>query len=93
MLIKYVQRDSPGGAVNKNLPSNAGDLGSILGQGRPHTPLGKEAGAPQLLSLHSRAHEQQPPSLHSATHKPAHSRVHKSQPLSLCAVTTELGMP
>ena len=37
MLIKYVQRDSPGGAVNKNLPSNAGDLGSISSLGRSHT--------------------------------------------------------
>ena len=28
----------PGGAVVKNLPANAGDMGLILGQGRSHMP-------------------------------------------------------
>ena len=36
MLIKYVQRDSPGGSVNKNLPSKTGDMGSISSLGRSH---------------------------------------------------------
>ena len=30
--------DSPGGSVVKNLPSNAGDMGLILGPGRSHMP-------------------------------------------------------
>ena len=28
--------DLPGGSVDKNPPSNAGDMGSILGPGRSH---------------------------------------------------------
>ena len=28
----------PGGAVDKNLPANAGDTGSIPGPGRSHMP-------------------------------------------------------
>ena len=28
----------PGGSVLKNLPANAGDMGLILGPGRPHMP-------------------------------------------------------
>ena len=30
---KYLWRDFPGGAVVENLPANAGDTGSIPGQG------------------------------------------------------------
>ena len=30
--------DFPGGAVVKNLPANAGDMGSIPGPGRSHMP-------------------------------------------------------
>ena len=33
---KKVSRDFPGGAVVKNLPANAGDMGSIPGPGRSH---------------------------------------------------------
>ena len=32
-IIKRSTRDFPGGPVVKNLPSNAGDVGSITGQG------------------------------------------------------------
>ena len=32
-IQKSIKGDSPGGPVVKNLPSNAGDLGSIPGQG------------------------------------------------------------
>ena len=46
------------GPVVKNPPANAGDTGSIPGPGRSHIP-GSKARAPQLLSLHSRAHEPQ----------------------------------
>ena len=31
--------DFPGGPVVKNLPANAGDVGSIPGMGRFHMPL------------------------------------------------------
>ena len=45
----------------KNPPANAGDMGSSPGLGRSHRPRSKEAPAPQLLSLHSRAREPQLP--------------------------------
>ena len=45
--------DFPGGPVIKNLPDNAGDMGSIPGLGRFHIPLSNWAWAPQLLSLRS----------------------------------------
>ena len=48
-----------GGAVVKNLPASAGDIGSSPGPGRSHMPWSNEAHAPQLLSLHSRACEPQ----------------------------------
>ena len=35
---KAVIWDFPGGAVERNLPVNAGDMGSILGSGRSHMP-------------------------------------------------------
>ena len=51
--------DFPGGAVVKNPPANAGDTGSSPGPGRSHMPWSGWAPVPQLLSLHSRAHEPQ----------------------------------
>ena len=51
--------DFPGGTVVKNPPANVGDTGSSPGPGRFHMPQSKEACVPQLLSLHSRAHEPQ----------------------------------
>ena len=52
-------RGFPGGAVVKNPPANAGNMGSIPGPGRSHMPRSNEARAPQLLSLCSRASEPQ----------------------------------
>ena len=49
----------PGGAVIKNAPAKEGDTGSSPGPGRSHVPRSNKAHAPQLLSLHSRAHEPQ----------------------------------
>ena len=43
----------------KKPPASGGDTGSIPGPGRFHTPWGKEARVPQLLSLCSRAGEPQ----------------------------------
>ena len=36
--FKNMDRDFPGGAVVKNPPVNAGDMGSIPGPGRSHMP-------------------------------------------------------
>ena len=51
----------------KNLPANAGDVGSIPGPGRSHMPWSNKARAPPLLSLHSRAHAPQLLSPRAAT--------------------------
>ena len=57
--LKVKDRDCPGGAVVKNLPANAGDMGSIPRLGRSHMLQSNKAHAPQLLSLRSRAHKPQ----------------------------------
>ena len=49
--------DFPGGAMDKNPPANAEDMGSS--PGRSHMPWSNWAHVPQLLSLHSRARELQ----------------------------------
>ena len=51
----------------KSPPANAGDTGSIPGLRRSHMPQSNWAHAPQLLNLHSRAHEPQLRSLRAAT--------------------------
>ena len=51
--------DFPGGTVNRNLSANAGNTGSIPGPGRLHMMQSNQAGVPQLLSPHCRAHELQ----------------------------------
>ena len=48
-----------GGAVVRNPPANAGDVGSSPGPGRSHMPCSSWAHAPQLLSLRSGAREPQ----------------------------------
>ncbi|KAJ8784724.1 hypothetical protein J1605_008075 [Eschrichtius robustus] len=45
--------DFPGGAVVKNPPANAGDMGSSPGLGRLHMPRSNWAREPQLLSSHA----------------------------------------
>ena len=42
----------PGGALVKNPPANAGDMGSSPGLGGSHVPRSSWAREPQLLSLH-----------------------------------------
>ena len=37
-IYKELLRDFPGGAVVKNLPCNAGNMGSSPGPGRSHMP-------------------------------------------------------
>ena len=58
ILLSYKKeqnRDFPGGAVAKNLPANAGDMGSIPGLGRSHMSRSNKARVPQLLRLPTRA--------------------------------------
>ena len=37
-MLKNNREDLPGGAIVKNPPANAGDMGSSPGPGRPHMP-------------------------------------------------------
>ena len=67
----------PGSSVVKNLPASAGDID----QRRPHMLQSNEAHLPQLLSLCSRAWEQQllsPGTLEPVLHKSSH---HSEKPL------------
>ena len=54
---KKGQKDFPGGTVDKNLPANAGDTGSIPGRGKFHTLRSNQACVPQLQSLHAASTE------------------------------------
>ena len=61
VLLKiFYLGDFPGGPVVKNLPSNAGDAGSIPGQGTkiPHAAgqLGPHATTTEPVCLNERAH-------------------------------------
>ena len=47
---KIVLEGFPGGAVVKNPPANAVDMGSSPGRGRSHMPRSNKAHEPQLLS-------------------------------------------
>ena len=66
MALKALCLGFPGGAVVKNPPASAGDMGSSPGLGRSHMLRNNWARAPQLLSLHSRACEPQLLSLRAA---------------------------
>ena len=57
--------DFPGGTVDKNLPSNAGDMGSIPGPERFHMLQNSWPWEPQVLSLHSATTEAQAPRAHA----------------------------
>ena len=59
-LLKDIQWDFPGGAVDNNLPANSGDTGSIPGPGRCHMLQSNWASEPQPLSPCSRACKPQP---------------------------------
>ena len=54
-FLKKDNSDFPGGAMDKNLPANAGDTGLLAGLGRFHRPQSNEAHMPQVLSPRSRA--------------------------------------
>ena len=49
-IIVVIFMDFPGGAVVKNPPANAENMGLIPGLGRSHMLQSNEARAPQLLS-------------------------------------------
>ena len=53
--VNRLELGFPGGAVVKNSPVNAGDMGLSPGLERSHMPQSNEAHEPQLLSLYSRA--------------------------------------
>ena len=57
VVIKKALAGFLGGSVVKNLPARVGDMDLIPGLGRYHMPQDNRARAPQLLSLHSGAHE------------------------------------
>ena len=71
--------DFPGSTVDKNLPANAGDMGSIPGLRKFHTPLATKAHEPQLLKpmclepvLHNkRSHGNEKPVHHSKGDPPS----------------------
>ena len=50
-------KDFPGGEVDRNLPANTGDIGSIPSPGRFHMPWSNWAHEPQLPSLHAETTE------------------------------------
>ena len=39
-MLRGLKNYFPGDALDKNLPANAGDMGSILGPGKFHMPWG-----------------------------------------------------
>ena len=83
LLSRWVVSDTqdvPGGALDKNLPANAGDTGLIPGSGRFHMSRSSEACVPKFLSLCSTAHELQLLSSHAATTE-AHETTAGSLPL------------
>ena len=51
----HIHMGFPGGSVVKNQPANAGDMGLILGLGRPP---GKGNGNPVQYSVHGKSHGQ-----------------------------------
>ena len=63
----------------KNLPANAGDMGSSPGPGRSHMPRSNEAHAPQLLNLRSRARKPQLLNLCTTTTDAHTPRAHAPQ--------------
>ena len=70
-------KDFPGGPVVKNLPSNAGDEGSILGQG---TKIPHAAGQPSSSTSTTEP-------VHSGTHRPQLERSLCTVTNSSCATT------
>ena len=93
IYLKYFPcQGFPGGAVVKNPPASEGDMGSSSGLGRSHMPQSNEACAPQLLSLHSRAHEPQLLSPHATTteaHMPGTCDLQQEKPLQWEACTPQ----
>ena len=69
----------PGGVVVRNPPANAGDTSSSPGPGGSHMLQSDWARVPQVLSLHSRAHEPQLLSLRATTTEARAPRAHASQ--------------
>ena len=67
--LKHTE-DFPGGTVDKNLPANAGDMGSVPGPGRFHILQSNKAHGPQLPSPWAAATESHMPRAHALQEKP-----------------------
>ena len=65
LQLKLGTQDFPGGAVVKNPPTNAGDMGSSTGLGSSHMLRSNKARAPQLLSPHATTTEAHVPRAHA----------------------------
>ena len=59
--------DFPGGAVVKNLPANAGDMGSSPGPGRSHEQLSPCATTTEAHAPRARAPQEKPPQWEART--------------------------
>ena len=87
ILLHFCEKgaeDFPGGTVDRNLPANAGDMGSIPGPGRFHMTWSSWAHEPQLLSLCSRALELQllrPSAATTETREPRVCALQQQKPL------------
>jgi len=81
----------PGGAVVKNLPATAGDMGSIPDPGRSHASRIYKAHVSQLLSLRSGAREPQPLSPRTETTEPTRPRARACNQRSLCNEKPRIG--
>ena len=60
-----MRRDFPGGAVVKNHPANAGDMGSSPGPGKIPHAVEQLSRVPQLLSLRATTTEARVPRAHA----------------------------
>ena len=73
--FKQMHRDFPGGPVVKNLPANAGDIGSILDVGIK-IPLGVEQLSPRAGTTEPSGHAREP------THPKERSRMRQQRPIA-----------
>ena len=77
----------PHGLVVKNPPATAGDTGSISGQWGSRMPQSNEVCVPQLLNLHSRAHNSRAT---TEAHEPRAHALQQEKPLQREACTPQL---
>jgi len=84
-------QDFPGGPVDKNLPGNSGEMGSIPGPGSSHIPWSSKAQAPQPLSQCSRVSVlQQEKTPQTEAREPQLESTRRSTQGKACAATKTL---